>query len=139
MSTMMTQIENKELPYNHFLLNQVAFSQSVQAQKKQSRSCIFEIRQEHGEILIGLNGNIDLENASHLNKFLNKLIQERYFHIKLDFSQVDYITSAGIGVLIYGHKKLEKNNGQLKLLRINEDILRVLKLLGFHDFFHIAS
>ncbi len=100
---------------------------------------MFRIHQIANMTYISVHGNIDLENASHLNKLLNKIMNTGKYRVALDFSNVDYITSAGIGVLIYSHKKMEQNMGRLVLRGLKEDIHRVFKLLGFHDFFHIAA
>ncbi|HXI12721.1 MAG TPA: STAS domain-containing protein [Thermoanaerobaculia bacterium] len=55
----------------------------------------------------------------------------------VDFAQLDYISSAGLGVLLATQKKLGQRGCALKLARVNNHIRDVLHFSGFDQIFVI--
>ena len=51
----------------------------------------------------------------------------------VDFEQVEYISSAGLRVLLAVEQFLEKQNAEMKLIHVNENILEIFDLVGFRD------
>lgn len=51
----------------------------------------------------------------------------------IDFEKVDYISSAGLRVLLFAENYLENQNANLKIIHINEYIREVFELVGFLD------
>lgn len=56
---------------------------------------------------------------------------------EVDCSQLDYISSAGIGVLIVTQKRLMQKNGQLILRNLNPHIVEIFKYAGLDAIFTI--
>ena len=52
---------------------------------------------------------------------------------EIDFEKVDYISSAGLRVLLFAENYLENQNANLKIIHINEYIREVFELVGFLD------
>ena len=50
----------------------------------------------------------------------------------LDFEKVEYISSAGLRVLLTAHKSMSKKGG-MKLINVSEDIMEILEVTGFND------
>ena len=78
------------------------------------------------------NGNLDLVTSP----VLEKEIQEHMDGIQemiLDFTDVGYISSGGLRVLISMEQQLEKLGGGMKIIHANESILDVFELVGFMD------
>ena len=51
----------------------------------------------------------------------------------IDFEKVDYISSAGLRVLLFAENYLENQNANLKIIHVNEYIREVFELVGFLD------
>ena len=51
----------------------------------------------------------------------------------IDFEKVDYISSAGLRVLLFAENYLENQNADLKIIHVNEYIMEVFELVGFLD------
>ncbi len=92
------------------------------------------------EISVGSNGEIILvgrfdaseaEKARHV--FLN-LTDGRV----VDFSRLDYISSAGLGVLLAAQKKLSEHGKGLRLVNVNGHIRDVFHFSGFDQIFEIT-
>jgi anti-sigma B factor antagonist len=56
----------------------------------------------------------------------------------VDFSRLDYISSAGLGVLLAAQKKLSEQGKSLRLVNVNGHIRDVLHYSGFDQVFEIA-
>ena len=52
--------------------------------------------------------------------------------LTLDFSKLDYISSAGLRVLLTAHKTMAAKNG-LKITNVNEVVQEVFEVTGFAD------
>ncbi len=55
----------------------------------------------------------------------------------LDFDKLDYISSAGLGILLKTQKRLVKNGGAIKIINVNKHIHDVFHFSGFHTIFDI--
>jgi anti-anti-sigma factor len=49
----------------------------------------------------------------------------------LDFSDVDYISSAGLRALLIGQKTAVSKGGSMKLINVSESVLSILDMIGF--------
>ena len=56
----------------------------------------------------------------------------------VDFARLDYISSAGLGVLLAAQKKLSENGTSLKLINMNGHIRDVFRFSGFDQIFEIS-
>ena len=57
----------------------------------------------------------------------------------LDFSALEYISSAGLGVLLKTQKRLVGSGGGLKIINVNNHIHDVFRYSGFHAIFDIET
>jgi anti-sigma B factor antagonist len=55
----------------------------------------------------------------------------------LDFTDLDYISSAGLGILLKTQKRLAESGGGLKIINVNSHIHDVFRFSGFHAIFEI--
>ena len=56
----------------------------------------------------------------------------------VDFSRLDYISSAGLGILLATQKRLQDNGAGLKLVNVNSHIRDILHFSGFDQIFEIG-
>ena len=59
--------------------------------------------------------------------------------IVMDFSKVEYISSAGLRVLMWLEVEMEKRGGEVQVIRANENVLRVFELAGFMTVVHVIT
>ena len=81
--------------------------------------------------LVMVRGFLDAHSFPVFEKELNALIEQGSNNMVLNLSGLDYISSAGLGVLIGVAKKLRVNQGDLKLSALPEKIYKIVNLLGF--------
>lgn len=80
---------------------------------------------------VKIDGYLDSSTFPRLREHLDQLIQDQQYNCLLDLSDLDYISSAGLGVLMQMLRQVRENNGDLKIINMSEKIERVFNLLGF--------
>jgi len=91
---------------------------------------------QHKKMIISLDGRLDANTAPELQ---NDLVTsfEKTTHITLDFTNLSYISSAGLRALLAGHKTALSKNAEMILTGVSDEILEVLKMTGFSEFLTI--
>lgn len=91
-----------------------------------------------GITLIELSGQLDAHTAPEFERFLEERVRnEKKARLILDFSNLEYISSAGLGVLMGLIEEVRSQSGDMKLIKVPEKIYHVLDLLGFPIVFEI--
>lgn len=83
------------------------------------------------ELTIALEGRLDTMTAPELEAELSKSLDGAE-SLMLDFSKLEYISSAGLRVLLSAHKAMSGNGG-LKVTNANEIVQEVFEVTGFAD------
>ena len=91
---------------------------------------------ESGKAAFVLVGRLDTVTAPELEKEL-KAALEGVSELTLDFGKLEYISSAGLRVLLSAQKTMNKQ-GEMKILNVNETIMEIFEVTGFADILTIA-
>lgn len=94
-------------------------------------------REENGFVVLDISGEIDLYNAPEIKEFINKKIEEQKYNIVINFQEISYIDSSGIGALISTLSNLKKYQGTLKITNIHDSVKKVFELTKLTSFFEI--
>ena len=88
------------------------------------------------ELTVALEGRLDTMTAPELEAEL-KTALDGADSLVLDFSKLDYISSAGLRVLLSAHKRMAGKGG-MKVTNVNEIVQEVFDVTGFADILNIA-
>lgn len=89
-------------------------------------------KKENGNTLeISLEGRLDTMTAPELEAELKKSLGS-VNELTLDFEKLDYISSAGLRVLLSAHKLMSAKGG-MKITHVNEVVQEVFDVTGFAD------
>lgn len=88
-----------------------------------------DIKRNKKEVIIVVAGRLDANAASALEKVVNEDASDAE-GIIIDMGELEYISSAGLRVLLTAHKKMLKA-GFLRLINVQEGVMEVLKMTGF--------
>lgn len=91
---------------------------------------------DHSTLRITLEGRLDTNTAPQLEAEL-KSSTDGISELIFDFSGLDYISSAGLRVLLAAQKTMNKQ-GKMTILHVNETIMEVFEITGFVDILTIA-
>ncbi len=86
-----------------------------------------------------LRGRLDALTSAEIQKVFDQLIQAGARTILVDFGEVNYISSAGLRLLLFVQKQLRTVGGELLLFGLASQSLEVFRISGFGKLFHIAS
>ena len=90
---------------------------------------------ENGNGCYVVEGRLDTTTAPELEKEL-KADMDGLNALTLDFGKLDYISSAGLRVLLTAHKAMSKKGG-MKVTNVNEMVREVFDVTGFADILNI--
>ena len=90
-----------------------------------------EIKRNADETTIVLVGRLDTTTAPALDKTVNEDIRDTK-HLILDLKGLEYISSAGLRVLLGAQKKMQKL-GSMKVVSVREEVMEVFEMTGFAD------
>lgn len=84
-----------------------------------------------------LFGILDAHTAPIMEKELNQTIADVTYKIIINLKNLEYISSAGLGVFMEFIEEIRNNNGDIKFVEMEEKVLSIFELLGFHLIFDI--
>lgn len=76
-------------------------------------------------------GRLDTSTAPSLDAEI-KEIGENVTELVLDLARLDYISSAGLRVVLASQKKMNKQ-GSMKVVNVSEDVMEIFEITGFSD------
>ena len=94
-----------------------------------------EIKRNAEEIILQIVGRLDTTTAPALDKAIVENINGLKSLI-LDFKGLEYISSAGLRVLLSAQKKMQQL-GQMKVINVCEVVMEVFEITGFADILNI--
>ena len=83
-------------------------------------------------VTFGITGRIDTTTAPNLESAINKLPGDTK-EIIFDMSGVEYISSAGIRVLLGAYKKMSMHQGIMRIEKANDMVREVFEMTGLSD------
>ena len=89
------------------------------------------IEKDNGRVVMKIEGRIDTVTAPELENAINNEGETLQFLV-LDFEAVNYISSAGLRVLLGAQKKMNVQ-GSMELINVSEDVMDILEMTGFAD------
>ena len=90
-----------------------------------------DTKKEGDKLIIATKGNIDYVTAPELDEAVSK-VGDDIMTIELDMSEVPYISSAGLRVILNADEIMQDRNG-IKLTGVNNDVRAILEMTGFYD------
>jgi anti-anti-sigma factor len=86
--------------------------------------------------LVKITGRVDSFTAPKLGESLNEMTQTGKYHLVLDMGDVEYVSSAGLRVMIDIQKTCkQQNRGEVLLVNVPKRIFETLELAGFVPLF----
>ncbi len=93
---------------------------------------IIDIKKKQDKITMKVCGRLDTTTAPQLEEELGEELSGRK-EVVLDFAELEYISSAGLRVLLSAHKTMKKQGGKLIVRNVNEEVREVFVITGFSE------
>jgi anti-sigma B factor antagonist len=91
------------------------------------------------DVRVGDGGNVALSGRCHAGNtdVLREALERLSGSVEVDFAELEYISSAGLGILLSAQKRLRDGGHALTLTNLNDHIREVFRIAGFDRVFEI--
>ena len=96
-----------------------------------------KIEETDGLSVLHVGGYLDAHTASKFESKIQEITKAGKFKIVLNFTELEYISSAGLGVIMGNIEEIRNHDGDIKLSGMNDKIYRVFDLVGFPSLYEI--
>jgi anti-sigma B factor antagonist len=94
-------------------------------------------REAEGRTVVSVVGEIDVYTAPRLREEIADLVAGGHYHLVVDMSEVEFLDSTGLGVLVGGLKKVRTHDGSLQLVCNQDRLLKIFRITGLAKVFVI--
>lgn len=81
--------------------------------------------------VLDVKGFLDAHTAPELENAFNGLISNKQYKVVVNFTDLKYISSAGLGVFMAYVETMRENKGDIKFCGLKDDVYNIFDLLGF--------
>ena len=85
--------------------------------------------------ILNMRGFIDSTNASTLKKTIETFISKNYYNLIVNFEHINYVSSAGWGVLIGKIRKIREHKGDIILVGMDKSVFSIYELMELNQIF----
>ena len=96
-----------------------------------------KVSKEGQKSVVFLSGSIDIPGAENLKKYLNEVIESGVMEVTIDFKEVNFIGSSGIGKLLIFYKNFTSKNGKINISNLNKEITALFKAIKLDQLFKV--
>jgi anti-sigma B factor antagonist len=89
--------------------------------------------------VLSFKGNLDTNTSPDAESEINSLIDAGAQKFLVNFEQLEYISSAGLRILLATAKKLKASGGDLKICCLNQTVQEVFDISGFSTILSVAT
>lgn len=89
------------------------------------------VNSEGNVTIVALNGNFDISASQRYDDQLTSLINDGAKQVILDFSEVAFVASTGLRMILKTAQRLKDESGQLRICGVNDTVMEVFKMTGF--------
>jgi len=98
-----------------------------------------EVEEKGDVVVVRVHGRLDAASSPQLEKKINSIIDSGHFKLILNFSGVEYLSSAGMRLMLSVSKKLKHLEGKVVACSLNDEVMEVVKMAGFHQILELYS
>ena len=100
----------------------------------------FKKVQKNDEVTCIIEGRVDTQSSPDLQIEFEKILDEDVKKFTLDFEKVNYLSSAGLRVILWLQKKVSAmENGTIQVINANDEVYEVFDMTGFTDFLPVNA
>lgn len=93
--------------------------------------------EDGGALVFKLRGSLDIATAPTVRAGLSEAAEKGNHHVIVDLTQLEFLDSTGLGVLIGAHRRATEHSGSFRLIVREGPILRLLNITGLVTVFSV--
>lgn len=91
------------------------------------------VEEKNEVVVVRPEGRLDAASAPQLEQQLQSIIEQGHFKIVLNLAGVEYLSSAGMRLMLSISKKLKNLEGKIAICSLSDEVMEVVKMAGFHQ------
>ena len=100
---------------------------------------ILTSREGDEAVLIEVRGELDAHTVRKFEQTLNDLLAQGHSRLVLDASQMSFISSAGLRVIMFAQREVDKRDGQVRVCGLNAPARRIFEMAGLDEVLHLSD
>ena len=100
---------------------------------------VIKIISEGNIAVVSIEGSLDTNTSKEADDQLTKLVDEGRVKLLIDLTNLDYISSSGLRILLATSKKLKPLKGEMRICGLNETVNEVFEISGFTMIFNVLK
>jgi anti-anti-sigma factor len=106
---------------------------SIISKERKGTKMKIEVKQDGEIFVVELEGRMDTNTSPEFQKEIEAYYSKQGFNMILDFDKLDFVSSAGLRVLLLIQKKSKALSGSLVIKNVKPEIQEVFDMTGFSD------
>jgi anti-anti-sigma factor len=98
---------------------------------------VIKITTQGNITVVSMEGSLDTNTSKEAGDQLNKLVADGNKKLLVDLSNLDYVSSAGLRILLATTKALKPLKGEMRICGLNETVNEVFEISGFTMIFNV--
>ena len=96
-------------------------------------------KEENGIVSITITGRLDADSSPEAETVVNEALEGQTKQVLFNLASLEYLSSAGLRVLLSTDKEMRRRNGKLVLCSLNEFVKELFDVSGFQSLIPIAD
>jgi len=89
--------------------------------------------------VVSLKGRLNVTTTAELEQVFSKLLEDKQTKVLVECRELEYISSAGLRVLLTAAKQFKKISGEIALAGLSQNVKQVFEISGFTSIFPIYT
>ena len=96
-------------------------------------------KEENGIVSISIIGRLDADSSPEAEKVVKDALEGQTTRVLFNLASLEYLSSAGLRVLLGAAKEMRRKNGKIVLCALNEFVKEIFEVSGFQSLIPIAE
>jgi anti-anti-sigma factor len=96
-------------------------------------------KEENGIVFIEIKGRLDADSSPEAEKVVKEALKDQTTRVLFNLSSLEYLSSAGLRVLLGAAKEMRRKDGKIVLCDLNEFVKEIFEVSGFQSLIPIAD
>jgi anti-anti-sigma factor len=96
-------------------------------------------KEENGIIFISIKGRLDADSSPEAERVVKEALSEQVTRVLFNLDALEYLSSAGLRVLLSAAKEMRRRDGKIALCSLNEFVKEIFEVSGFQSLIPITE
>jgi anti-sigma B factor antagonist/stage II sporulation protein AA (anti-sigma F factor antagonist) len=96
-------------------------------------------KEENGIVFISIKGRLDADSSPEAEKVVKEALEGQTNRVLFNLGALEYLSSAGLRVLLGAAKEMRRREGKIVLCSLNEFVKEIFEVSGFQSLIPIAD